>query len=72
MSAVTESPIEAGVSSAEGSAWKSSPKTGKRLRPDWTRTDQDRKIPGLIKTATAVQFSVHLHLANLKTDKKPV
>ena len=51
------------------SVWKSSPKTGKKPRPDRTITDQDRKISGPIKTATTVRSSVHLHLANLKTDK---
>jgi hypothetical protein len=64
-----------GIFSGTSSAWKSSPKTGKRLRPDWTLTDQDRKISGPIKTATAVRSSVPLHLAKLKTDQnrfKPV
>jgi hypothetical protein len=40
------------------SAWKSSPKTGKRPRLDWTKTAEDRKFPGPSKTATAVQSSV--------------
>jgi hypothetical protein len=64
-----------GTRSIMCSAWKSSPKTGKRPRPDRTLTDQDRKISRPIKTATAVWSSVPLHLAKLKTDQnrfKPV
>jgi hypothetical protein len=37
------------------SAWKSSPKTGKRPRLDWTKTAKDQKFPGLSKTATTVR-----------------
>jgi len=54
------------------SAWKSSPKTEKRLRLDWTKTAQDRKFLGLLKTATTVQSSVSHDFRNLKTDKRPV
>ena len=36
------------------SVWRSSLKTGKRPRPDGTRTDQDWKFSRLIKTITAV------------------
>jgi hypothetical protein len=39
------------------SAWKSSPKTGKRPRLDWTKTAKDQKFPGPSKTATVVQSS---------------
>src|SRR5712675_2839330 len=41
------------------SVWKSSYKTGKRLRLDWTKTDQDWKFTRLIKTTTMVQSLVH-------------
>jgi hypothetical protein len=54
------------------SAWKSSPKTGKRPRLDWTKTAEDRKFPGPSKTATAVRSSVSNDFGNLKTDKRPV
>src|SRR5882757_10424214 len=37
------------------SAWKSSPKTAKRLRLNWTQTAQDWKFPRLMKTVTVVQ-----------------
>ena len=40
------------------SAWKSSLKTAKKLRPNWTQTAQDQKFPGLSKTATVVWSSV--------------
>jgi len=56
----------------QGSAWKSSPKTEKRLRPDWTKTAQDWKFRGPPKTATAVRSSVSHNFRNLKTDKRPV
>ena len=56
----------------EASAWKSSPKTGKRLRLDWTKTAEDRKFPGLSKTATVVWSSVSNDFGNFKTDKRPV
>ena len=54
------------------SAWKSSPKTGKRPRLDWTKTAEDRKFPGPSKTATAVRSSVSNDFGNFKTDKRPV
>jgi hypothetical protein len=54
------------------SAWKSSPKTGKRPRLDWTKTAEDRKFPGPSKTATAVRSSVSNNSGNFKTDKRPV
>ena len=57
------------------SAWKSSPKTGKRLRldwtktaEDWTKTAEDWKFPGLSKTATAVRSSVSNDFGNFKTN----
>jgi len=57
------------MSSELDSAWKSGYKTGKRLRLDWTITDQDWKIPRPIKTVTAVQSLVHHHFRIFKTDK---
>jgi hypothetical protein len=54
------------------SAWKSSPKTGKRPRLDWTKTAEDWKFPGPSKTATAVRSSVSNNSGNFKTDKRPV
>jgi len=51
------------------SAWKSSPKTGKRPRLDWTKTAQDWKFPGPLKTATVVWSSVSHDFRNLKTVK---
>jgi len=54
------------------SAWKSSPKTEKRLRLDWTKTAQDWKFPGPSKTATVVWSSVSHNFRNLKTDKRLV
>ena len=41
------------------SVWKSSCKTGKRLRLDQTKTDQDWKFTRLIKTTTIVQSLVY-------------
>ena len=46
------------------SVCKSSYKTGKRPRLDWTTTDQDWKFARPIKTITAVQSSVLYHLGN--------
>jgi len=57
------------------SVWKSSCKTGKRLRLDQTRTDQDWKFTRLIKTTTMVQSLVHHIFKVFKTSKnqsKPV
>jgi len=54
------------------SAWKSSPKTGKRPRLDWTKTAEDQKFPGPSKTATVVQSSVSNDSGNFKADKRPV
>jgi len=54
------------------SAWKSSPKTGKRLRLDWTKTAEDRKFPGPSKTATTVRSLVSNDSRNFKTNKRPV
>jgi hypothetical protein len=51
------------------SAWKSSLKTAKKLRPNRTQTTQDRKFPGPSKTATAVRSSVHPNLEFAKTDE---
>jgi hypothetical protein len=52
-------------------AWKFTLKIGKRLGPDWTKTDQDQKISRLIKTgsATAVWSLVHHDFENFKTDE---
>ena len=49
--------------------WKSSYKTGKRLRLDWTKTDQDWKFTRLIKTTTMVQSLVHHIFKVFKTSK---
>src|SRR5277367_2904262 len=54
------------------SAWRSSLKTGKKPRPDWTRTDQDLKILRLVKTGTAVRSSVFHNFKIYKTGKRPV
>jgi len=54
------------------SVWRSSLKTGKRPRLDRTKTDQDRKFSGPIKTITAVRSSVHVHFRNLKTEQRLV
>src|SRR5712671_7912411 len=57
------------------SVWKSSCTTGKRLRLDWTKTDQDWKFTRLIKTTTMVQSLVHHIFKVFKTSKnqsKPV
>jgi len=54
------------------SVWRSSLKTGKRPRPDRTKTDQDRKFSRPIKTVTAVRSSVHHHSRKLKTRQRPV
>ena len=54
------------------SAWKSGLGTAKRPRLNRTKTDQDRKFPGPIKTVTAVWSSVYHHSENLKTDQRPV
>jgi len=57
---VSQIPIQLAVGFDVGatSAWKSSPKTGKRLRLDWTKTAQDWKFPGPSKTTTVVWSSV--------------
>ena len=60
------------LSTAVHSVWRSGYKTGKRLRPNRTLTDQDRKISGLIKTVTVVQSSVHCHFGKLKTEQRLV
>jgi hypothetical protein len=57
------------VKKGKHSAWKSSPKTEKRLRLDWTKTAEDRKFPGPSKTATVVWSSVSHDFGNLKTVK---
>ena len=51
---------------------RSSLKTGKRPRPDQTKTDQDRKFSRPIKTRTAVRSSVHRRSRKLKTGQRPV
>jgi len=51
------------------SVWTSSYKTGKRPRPDRTKTDQDRRFSRPIKTVTAVRSSVPCHFKIFKTDK---
>ena len=58
--------------SIPGSVWRSSLKTGKRPRPDQTKTDQDWKFLRPIKTVTAVQSSVHLYFGKWKTGKRLV
>ena len=60
------------AATAVDSVWKFSPGTAKRLRLDWTRTEVDRKISGLLRTATAVQSPVHLNLEIAWTDERPV
>jgi len=50
------------------SVWKSSYKTGKRLRLDQTLTDQDCKISRLIRTATVVRSAVQCAVKFIKTD----
>src|SRR5882757_8105041 len=57
------------VFSIRFSAWKSSLRTGKKPRLDWTTTNQDRKITRSIKTVTAVRSSVHHHFKIFKTDE---
>jgi hypothetical protein len=54
------------------SVWKSSLKTEKRLRLDWTKTAQDQKFPGPSKTATVVLSLVSHDLGNFKTNKRLV
>ena len=56
----------------EISVWKSGHRTGKRLWPDQTMTDQDRKLWGPVKTVTAVQSTVLHIFENLKTEQRPV
>jgi hypothetical protein len=60
------------MGSLMSSVWKSSYKTGKRPRLDWTLTDQDQKFIGLIKTITAVWSSIHQHFGKSKTKQRPV
>jgi hypothetical protein len=64
--------IEILLSSFFSSAWKSSLKTVKKLRPNRTQTDQDQKNDGPVKTATAVWSPVHRYFGFAKTDEKPV
>ncbi|KIJ91083.1 hypothetical protein K443DRAFT_14694 [Laccaria amethystina LaAM-08-1] len=55
-------------SNRRSSAWKSSPKTGKRLRLDWTKTAQGRKFAGPSKIATATSLTgLNRSLAELVT-----
>ena len=54
------------------SVWRSSCKTAKRPRLDWTRTNQDQKFSGLIRTVTVVRSLVHQHFQKLKTEQRPV
>jgi len=54
------------------SAWKSSLKTAKKLRPNRTQTTQDQKFPGPPKTATTVRSTVHWQFEEWKTEQKPV
>ena len=61
--------LPSGLESTGLSVWRSSCKTAKRPRPDRTRTDQDRKFSGPIKTATAVRSSVYRYFKIFKTDK---
>jgi len=61
-----------GVATKTFSVWRSSLKTGKRPRPDWTKTNQDRKFSGPIKTITMVRSSVYRHSQKLKTRQRPV
>jgi len=51
------------------SAWKFSPKTAKRPRPNWTQTSQDRKFSGPVKTKTMVWSLILPHFWNFKTTK---
>ena len=51
------------------SAWKSSPKTGKKLRLDQTRPHWDHKFLGPVKTTTAVRSSVFGYFKIFKTDE---
>src|SRR5712672_2703717 len=55
------------LGSIRTSVWKSSCKTGKRLRLDQTKTDQDWKFTRLIKTTTMVQSLVHRIFKVFKT-----
>ena len=57
------------VSSFYISVWKSSYKTGKKPRPDWTLTVQDQDFSGPIKTATAVRSLVYHYFKIFKTNK---
>jgi len=68
-------PSESLVSSRQTaiySVWRSSLKTGKRLRLDQTKVDKDWKLSGLIKTITTVQSLVHNYFGKLKTKQRPV
>jgi len=54
------------------SVCKSGLVTGKRPEPDWTRTCQDRKLVGPVRTVTTVRSMVHHKSENLKTEQRPV
>jgi hypothetical protein len=54
------------------SVCKSGLVTGKRPEPDRTRTCQDRKLVGPVRTVTAVRSTVHHKSENLKTEQRPV
>jgi len=67
--------VRAGVCSraevlSRGSVCKSSLVTGKRPEPDRTRTCQDRKLVGLIRTITVVRSMVHHKFKDWKTTKR--
>jgi hypothetical protein len=54
------------------SVCKSGLVTGKRPEPDRTRTCQDLKLSGPVRTVTAVRSAVHHKSENLKTEQRPV
>jgi len=54
------------------SVCKSGLVTGKRPEPDRTRTCQDCKLVGPVRTVTAVRSTVHHKFEDSKTEKRPV